>query len=88
MLTEVDARTKWCPMTRTSTYRDGEIGPCNRVDAAHGEVTRQEIFDTTRCIASECMMWRWERTDGDFAIATRGSTHGYCGLAGRQEIVA
>lgn len=34
--------------------------------------TELQITGSARCIATECAMWRWERT-------TR--THGFCGLA-------
>lgn len=50
-MTEEQARTKWCPMVRTSALREGN---------PTGAVTNQcdESYVATTCIASDCMMWR------------------------------
>jgi hypothetical protein len=85
MHTEKEANTKWCPMVRVLAVKDDKIVG-HSVNA--GFKLRSDPNGRARCVGSECMMWRWERTDGDHIIATRGSNHGYCGLAGRQEIVA
>ena len=62
-MTENEARKKWCPMEH---YR-------NRANSIYyeGDVV-------VNCIASDCMMWRWEKAD--FPHRAEG---GYCGLAGK-----
>jgi len=39
--------------------------------------TIEGVYEETRCIASDCMMWRWTNLPSQ---ANPGS--GYCGLAG------
>jgi hypothetical protein len=62
-VTEAAAKTKWCPFVRyLATFRHPETskletaGSYNRgaVDSALGQ---------SRCIASECMAWRWAGQD-------------------------
>jgi hypothetical protein len=66
-MTEDEARTKWCPQARA-----WEAGA-----AVNRSPTTQRVEPETRCIASDCMMWRWGRhTTGDDA------GDGYCGVAG------
>lgn len=91
MMTEDDARTKWCPMARVAEWRMGKpIGAGkDTYSASHNrlftfstdEGVDQVLHDAegTYCIASGCMMWRW-RID-----ATVSTTHGYCGLASRPD---
>jgi hypothetical protein len=61
-MTEDEARKKWCPMGRHSftTHR--------------GEASVNRPVELSLCIASACMMWRW---DDVFDLES-----GYCGLAG------
>lgn len=76
-MTEEEARTKWCPHGRVYS----SIGPYNRTEirAADGP---------SRCIASNCMAWRWAKDElVDFvsngkSIPGYKSENGYCGLAG------
>lgn len=83
MLTEEKAKKKWCPFAR---MRWDNI-PLNR-----------DGYDKpiTRCIASECMAWRWDFSlwnleakrwwqSGDStnsAVEHRVTDRGRCGLAG------
>jgi hypothetical protein len=74
-MTEDEAKTKWCPYGRGDNDQND----------------RGEPKYASRCIASDCMAWRWffildesmptgmnaHRTDGD------GNWLGYCGLAGK-----
>jgi hypothetical protein len=50
MHTEEQARTKWCPHVRVSD------GSWNRKWSLNTDGKGQE---RARCIASECMAWRW-----------------------------
>jgi hypothetical protein len=72
LLTEEQARMKWCPHAMTATTMTQHpsffgVGSGNR-----GYRTGTP-YETCRCIASECMAWRWH--DGI----------GFCGLAGKAE---
>lgn len=50
-MTEDEAKTKWCPMTRYSTW--GIDGVSNRDNFHDGFPLANS------CIASLCMVWRW-----------------------------
>lgn len=64
---ESEARQKWCPMARVDMYPDGEgLAGLNR------NTNNERVRDRALCVASDCMMWRWNEGDG------------YCGLAGPQ----
>lgn len=67
-MTEDQAREKWCPFSRTG-LRTGQGGVAVNRHVTDGD-SEPEIYDETRCIASDCMAWR-----------SRG-VGGYCGLAG------
>lgn len=69
LTTEKQAREKWCPWSLTG-YRG--IG-LNRMAAVDNSDHRAEVLHDTRCIASDCMAWRWSKTLTDF---------GHCGLIG------
>lgn len=74
MMTEVEAKKRWCPFVRFLTYGDGD-SMC-AINRGGDPVVR----DACNCIASACMAWRWQdRTDGV------ENPKGYCGLAGRPE---
>jgi len=67
--TEEGARKKWCPMVRF--YHGHDCAAANRW------VNFAKDIDTTegsRCIASDCMMWRWK------SVGTK-KLDGYCGLS-------
>ena len=68
-MTEDEAKTKWCPMTRVQNFSMDRSGAINRSNFDAGN---------TLCIASKCMMWRWH----DPQYAEPGERHGYCGIAG------
>lgn len=81
MLTEDEARKKWCP---ESLRTNGKVA-INR--AAHGSAA-----DEPRCIASQCMAWRWTRgnlyrrvdpTENNGTDFLQITGTGYCGKAGR-----
>jgi hypothetical protein len=70
ILTEEEARKKWCPMVRHSDSGTG------------GSYNRPNTQPYT-CIASECMMWRQhdQRESRDMDGRTLWVDRGYCGLA-------
>lgn len=60
MMTESEARTKWCPLARTpwALGREGEAAAVNRwvtTNAAGAD----NCFAV--CLGSACMAWRWHR---------------------------
>ena len=66
MVTEDEARQKWCPMVRV------------QVHSVKGSINRDFYDDphlSTTCVASACMMWR----EGPTMVKP---VRGYCGLAG------
>jgi hypothetical protein len=77
-MTEEEARKKWCPQVRYFVDADG-LGRTNMPE------------DSCRCIASDCMAWRWsydwikphDTTLDEYAALS--TTLGYCGLAGSQQ---
>jgi hypothetical protein len=85
-MTEDEAKTKWCPMSR-SLFPDHNTCGNRNYD---GSLTR-----TDNCVGSACMMWRWlmvpnpEWAIFDHDLAPEGSappawleskTDGLCGL--------
>ena len=84
MHTEAEAREKWCPEAR---WAEDAMPGANR----WGGHTRPP---ECRCIASNCMAWRWVRPSG-LAPASHGlapasrrieeptPTQGYCGAFGK-----
>lgn len=84
MKTEAQARKCWCPFAMTFGrlihHRDSEpvgtsYGPQNRGTTMGGKL------DTCLCIASECMVWRWDPDELNSAMDHPES--GFCGLAGK-----
>lgn len=80
-MTEEEAKTKWCPFSRTMGIDGDVIMPAaNRVFMFDGD--NKLTFphpEMCACLASKCMAWVWEKTPNS-AIKR---THGRCGLAGR-----
>lgn len=101
MNTPEQARELWCPMVRIArretiehrtgyqeTYRDEEVAVagCN-TDALGGN----RVPASCRCIADQCAMWRWIPRIFDTDVGDPlqlPPTHGYCGLAGRPEVLS
>ena len=82
-MTEQEAKTKWCPMVRvTMTPQDStwqNQAMTNRMAFVKHGLTE------SRCIASDCMMWRWGQK-GAFVNGKYDDNYpvkGYCGLGGR-----
>lgn len=69
MLTEEEARKKWCPFVRY--YEAGDRAASNRWrQSLPAEEPHALNPVPCRCIASDCMMWQWF-----------DHQKGYCGLA-------
>jgi hypothetical protein len=98
MLTEEEAKTKWCPLARVSNPA-GTAQPANRVMHDGAVLAGLSAFN---CIGSVCMAWRWDEPpmgftpDGFVRIATgrlpdAGSVipqklrQGHCGAFGKPE---
>lgn len=67
-MTEDEARKKWCPFVRTGLTAGMAVN--RHVSDTPGGV--EGVWDETRCIASDCMMWRWKDAEKD---------NGFCGLS-------
>ena len=89
MMTEEQAREKWCPFARTATAAGG--GSFNRLYDKKDAAPNPTVC---RCIASSCMAWRlgekphWGgdtlgRTPKESGAVT--VRRGYCGLAGESK---
>ena len=65
-VTETQAREHWCPFVRVPYYAGGGAMAINRAGDLLADPSQQY-----RCIASQCMAWRWDTSD-----------QGHCGLAG------
>ncbi len=77
ILTEAEARTKWCPNTQVSAADANASYATNREGFA-----RRGLKGYDYCIASDCMAWRW--TIGPMKGDTKDVQYkGYCGLAGK-----
>jgi hypothetical protein len=88
MMTEEEARGKWCPASRYSAHDEPSSNRWKQslpLDEPHATNPVP-----CRCIASACMWWRWvqgepDPTDDDpFRAETRRlpPSLGYCGAAG------
>lgn len=89
LLTEEEAKTKWCPYATIFSE-----------DSRHLETAQLPGgFVSARCIASECMAWRWEEeeylnamehyeavTPIEGVACIPPSPRGWCGLAGKPEM--
>lgn len=64
-MTEDEAKTKWCPHARALFVGNaGPHPPSNRFGTTHGPGTPERWNSNpegSRCIASACMAWRWEK---------------------------
>lgn len=83
ILTESEARSKWCPEVRCVGGSD-ETAPRPPAANCHlnvgaGGMGLNRLPEYARCIASECMAWRWIDREG-----WRRPDRGYCGLAGNE----
>ena len=67
-----EATESWCPMTRVANGNEATNCAVNQVELGSSNITKR-----TRCIANECMMWRWSDV-----LDINNEPTGFCGLAG------
>jgi hypothetical protein len=81
MLTEAEARDRWCPFARAANFDHDAHLPAGSVPVVinrwgHGN-ERSRPHGDCMCLASRCMAWRWQGSED------RPERRGYCGLAGK-----
>jgi len=82
-MTELEAKSKWCPMVRTASIICNEHNEVMDIGSSYNKVSQPEdhiIPPSCHCIASECMMWREQRLKDEAGVPY---SIGYCGLAGK-----
>lgn len=89
MITEAEAKTKWCPFANVYVPYQNTGAAGNR-----GLSTNNNLATLTLCVGSACMAWRWiepghkkwvpddQHTDDGY-YQRQAPTHGFCGLAGK-----
>lgn len=81
---EEEARDKWCPFGRRYIFDEFTTG------GAMTAINEPDSIDYRQnCIASDCMMWRWEISPSEAARVNAMGHYsaveiGYCGLAGKE----
>ena len=89
---EATAKTKWCPFVRLVGGVDVNFTPSFNRMVAQEKPEEPRFSDAARCIASDCMAWRWNQTpssnaerqqQGSDPLGQLRGPHGYCGLARR-----
>lgn len=87
LCTEEEAKERWCPFVsyeRNASnrwHRQAHRNPETGEQFTASEVDNPE---QCRCIASQCMAWRWAEQGhdaGDFSNTPEHPSTGYCGLA-------
>jgi len=73
IVTEVEARTKWCPKSMASDAAEGTGQSYNRLWSENRTIIPAEC----RCVGSSCMWWVWLRANDKEAVGRMGS----CGPA-------
>jgi hypothetical protein len=89
-VTEAEAKTRWCPMVRRPYYGTNADGDEIGITSVNSEPAALDLEPEHNCIASSCMMWRWETrysqdkpADDPRYPDSRNIDSGYCGLAGK-----
>lgn len=86
LLTEEQARTKWCPHSRQIGVTSRDNGTCATVNR---EGPEHYGADNCLCIASGCMAWQFGTwtVGGRIEVAKEdGHALGYCGAFGKPEV--
>lgn len=87
-MTENEVKTKWCPMSRITIFPhvDDRISLSSNRDISLlvPPNSYDPATDITKCLASDCMMWRWTAERGRYAeTGAEVPISGYCGLGGK-----
>lgn len=62
MITEEEAKEKWCPFIRWVVNEENHLAFNNRIDQAEISLNEdQQGGAHSLCVASECMAWRWDK---------------------------
>ena len=92
LLTEEEAKTKWCPNSRFSVA-DGEHGVNRWWSAKTDDGPYSVNPEACRCIASRCAAWRWGEFIGPYGYTASREctlaptpTRGYCGAFGKPDV--
>ena len=84
MMTEDEAKGKWCPFARVASAPGGSLATFATVNRG-GAGSRDEVS----CLGSACMAWRNEfgiKVDEETGLIwadLKPTGRGYCGLAGK-----
>ena len=85
MNTTDKAKGLWCPMARKKFWLGHGLG-----DGALAAASYNRTKDCN-CVADLCAMWRWAdpapSQDGNDRTDEVAKRRGYCGLAGRPEVM-
>jgi hypothetical protein len=89
MLTEAEAKTKWCPFARVGGGQGMDGSSYNRIEHHGGDISHT----VATCLGSACMAWRWQAgTFEDYGRMMAKNKSGYvvvatghCGLAGASQ---
>lgn len=73
ILTEEEAKTKWCPFARVIVSYDDVVQQPVAFNRYHDNKTGKSYpnFTSAHCIASACAAWRWERGTGSSIVRTK-----------------
>lgn len=96
MMTEAEAKTKWCPLARVlaaqklpngDTLHIAGHSSFNRLammSANKGSTFETVLPQTTTCIASTCMAWRWKMRAKPYPDNNNfeRTSEGFCGAFG------
>jgi predicted adenine nucleotide alpha hydrolase (AANH) superfamily ATPase len=101
-MTEEEAKKKWCSHRQVryslnciASIQGAILGASQTKDSKQLEsildvIVEQQSENNTNCIASKCMMWRWEYPKDKKAHKSMGIDknngyyqNGFCGLAGK-----
>lgn len=95
LLTEEEAKTKWCPQMRQPQFVMTTIQGASPVVVGGSNADQDGMrFPRHNCIASACMAWRWWDAAGPLCsdegrpledAPDPSARRGYCGLAGKPE---
>lgn len=77
-MTDDEAKTKWCPFVRYSASSSSYPTANRWKQSAPPEEPHALNPVPCRCIAADCMAWRWCES-----AKAGADEHGFCGLAGK-----